>query len=358
MKDFRTFKDAKRLPARPMEPVTDPAGWLPRSLGPVENWSYRLSEADGAALIDAADAVRRKGIAVEEVSRENFVIRGAFADVMHDVREELRNGRGMVMLRNFPVQQLDREGQAIAYLGLGTYLGKPMSQNMKGHILGHVKDLGGDYADPKTRGYFTRAEMRIHSDPCDYVGLLCLKTSKSGGASCVTSSVTVYNTMLERRPDLVKVLTEDFYRSRKGDVNPGEDPWYKQPIFSFTEGYFSAVGAGSAIDKAHGLPGVPPLTPQQKEAIQFYRDVADECLEDIPFEPGDVQFLNNYVALHTRRDYEDWPEPERKRHLLRLWLFDPENRPIPQEQRQGYRGRGVLPAGVKLNAPLDVHEAP
>jgi hypothetical protein len=358
MTNFRTFQPTTRVPARPMNPVIDPAGWFADSLGDVENWSYHFTDADSAALIDATNQIRRQGMTAVDVKRHNFDIKGSFAEVLRDVREELRNGRGLVMLRNFPVQQLDSEGRAIAYLGMGTYLGQPMSQNMQGHILGHVKDLGGDYGDPTTRGYLTRAEMRCHADPCDYVGLLCLQTAKSGGASRVASSVTVYNTMLESVPHLVKALTENLYRSRKGDINPGEEPWYKQPIFSFSEGYFSATGAGSAIDKAQGLPGVPPLTPLQDEAIRVYRQVCDECLVDIPFKPGDVQFLNNYVALHTRRDYEDWPEPERKRHLLRLWLSDPDNRPIPKAQRDGYRGRGILPAGVMLSAPLDVHPAP
>jgi hypothetical protein len=338
-----------------MAPVIDPAGWAPNSLGDVENWSYHLTEADIASVIEAVKGVRDQQIPVAEVTRQQFQIKGHFAGVMRDVHEELKNGRGIVMLRNFPVQQLDREGQAIAYLGIGTHLGQPMSQNMQGHILGHVKDLGGDYANPTTRGYLTRAEMRCHTDPCDFVGLLCLQTAKSGGASCVASSVAVYNIMLERRPELVKLLTEDFYRSRKGDVNPGQEPWYKQSIFAFVDGYFSATGAGSAIDKAHGLPGVPALTPAQSEAIDVYRQICEECLTDIPFKAGDVQFLNNYVALHTRRDFTDWPETERKRHLLRLWISDPDNRPIPQTQREGYRGRGILPVGVKLNAPLDVH---
>ena len=74
----------------------------------------------------------------------------------------------------------------------------------------------------------------------------------------------------------------------------------------------------------------------------------------IPFRRGDVQFLNNWVTLHSRRAYEDWPEAARKRHLLRLWLSDAEGRPVPKEQRAGRAGRGVLPAGVELNAPLDV----
>jgi Taurine catabolism dioxygenase TauD, TfdA family len=232
-----------------------------------------------------------------------------------------------------------------------------MSQNKMGHILGHVKDLGGDYNDPRTRGYMTHAEMRFHTDACDYVGLLCLQTSKSGGASRIASSVTVYNRMLARRPDLVQVLTEDFYRSRSGEVSPGELPYFKQPIFSFTEGYFSATGVGAVIDKAQDLPDVPKFTPAQKEAVEVYRQTVDECALDIDFQRGDIQFLNNFVMLHTRREYEDWPEPARKRHLLRLWLHDPNGRPIPREQREGRAGRGVNIEGVNRIAPLDVDVA-
>ena len=258
------------------------------------------------------------------------------------------------MLRGFPVERFDREAAAIAYLGLGCYLGNTMSQNKQGHILGHVKDLGGDYADAHTRGYMTNAEMRFHTDACDYVGLLCLRTSRSGGESRIASSVTVYNRILERRPELAKVLTEDFYRSRSGETNAGDAAFFKQPIFSFAEGYFSATGAGAVIDKAQDLPGVPKFTPAQKEAIEVYRATVEESAVDIEFQPGDIQFLNNFVMLHTRRGFEDWSEPARKRHLLRLWLSDPAGRPIPAEQRSGRAGRGVRLDGVPLVAPLDV----
>jgi len=353
---FRTYHEHRRMPARPMQPLIDPADWSPDSLGDVESWSYRLTDSDCAELTAAAQAVQRKGVAPEDVNRTNFELRG-FAQILRDVRRELLDGRGIVMLQGFPVDALDPLGRAIAYLGLGSYLGRPMSQNMQGHILGHVKDLGGDYSHPTTRGYLTRAELRFHADGCDYVGLLCVNPPMSGGESRVASSVTVYNHMLETRPDLVEVLTQDFYRSRKGDHNPGEDPWYKQPMFCFTDGYFSATGAGSAIEKAQGLPGVPPLTPEQEEAIAVYRQTVDECAADIPFRPGDIQFLNNYVTLHSRRSYEDWPDRQRKRHLLRLWLADPDGRrPIPKAQQEGYEGSGVLPLGVKLSAPLDVSE--
>jgi hypothetical protein len=102
---------------------------------------------------------------------------------------------------------------------------------------------------------------------------------------------------------------------------------------------------------------VPKFTAAQKEAIALYRTTVEQCALDIDFRPGDIQFLNNFVMLHTRREYEDWSEPERKRHLLRLWLVDPAGRPIPAEQRQGRSGRGVRVAGVPLSAPLDVDAA-
>jgi hypothetical protein len=354
--DFRTFQKARREPAAPVQPVIDPAGWSSDDLGDVSTWSYRFTTRDHDELAEAVAAVRRNGVAIEAVQRDNFPLT-ALAELMADVRRELLDGRGIVMMRDFPLDRFDRESCAIAYLGLGSYMGATMSQNRQGHILGHVKDLGGDYADPNTRGYMTRAEMLFHADACDYVGLLCLQGAKRGGESRVASSVTVYNRILERRPDLAKVLCEDFYRSHTGEVNPGEKPYFIQPMFSFTEGYFSATGAGAAIDKAQSIPGVPTMSAAQKEAIEVYRTTVEECAVDIGFEPGDIQFLNNFVTLHTRREYDDWPDDARKRHLLRLWLSDPSGRPIPKDQREGRSGRGVHLKGVKLVAPLDVSEA-
>ena len=176
--------------------------------------------------------------------------------MLADVRRELIDGRGIVMMQNFPIERFDREAQAIAYLGIGAYLGDTMSQNAQGHILGHVKDLGGDYADPNTRGYMTRAEMLFHADACDYVGLLCLQRRQ------------------ERRRQPGRELGHGLQpdagaaaRSGEGAVRGflplaqrrGESrastPWFKQPIFSFTDGYFSATGAGAAIDKAQTAAG-------------------------------------------------------------------------------------------------------
>jgi hypothetical protein len=353
MTGFKTYHLNKREPAKAMLPVVDPADWTSRDLADVGTWSYQISGSDADELAEGIRAFRATGLPIEEVTREHFPL-SHLGETLKDVHRELTDGRGIVMLKGFPIERFSREETVVAYLGLGCYLGHMMVQNKFGHVLGHVKDLGGDYADAQTRGYMTSAELRFHADACDYVGLLCLAPSKSGGASRVASSVAIYNRILEQRPDLAEVLTQDFYRSHTGENNRGEAPWFKQPIFSFTDGYFSATGAGAAIDKAQGLPGVPPFTAAQREAIAVYRETADACAVDIGFDPGDIQFLNNFVTLHTRREYWDWPEMERRRHLLRLWLRDENGRPIPSDQRSGRSGSGVRIDGLKMVAPLDV----
>jgi hypothetical protein len=275
------------------------------------------------------------------------------AAVMGDVRRELLDGRGFVYLRGLPVADMTQEEAAIAYFGIGHHLGRPVSQNAAGHLLGHVKDYGGRGIDDLgTRGYQTTAELGFHADHCDYVGLLCLRTAKAGGASRFASSVTLYNRLLAARPDLVEVLCRDFYYSRAGEVPPGKEQWYTQPVFSFEQGYFSARGVSSYIFKAQKIPGVPPFTPLQQEAIALFRKTVAECAVDLEFRPGDIQLLHNHVVLHSRSAYEDWPDPARKRHLLRLWLRDENGRPLPPSVRENFVGIEV--AGFRPTVPLDL----
>lgn len=355
MGDFRTYHVKTRLPAVALEPVVDPADWSAQTLGPVADWAYQITEKDQDEILQAVAHFRRLGLPLPAVDKDNFPL-PKLKDVLGEIRSELIDGRGIVMVQNFPIDRLDREAIAVAYMGFGAYLGDKMVQNRHGHVLGHVKDLGENYGTTG-RSYNTNAQVRFHSDACDYVGLLCLHPAKSGGSSRVASSVTLYNRMLERRPDLVEVLTQDFYRSHNGEMTPGSLPWYKQPIFCFTDGYFSAIGAGSTIEKVLRIPGVPPLTAAQQEAIALYRSIVEEFAVDIEFKAGDIQFLANQVTLHSRRAFEDWPEPHRRRHLLRLWLRDATGRPLPKEQRGSRRDRGVQIEGLQMIAPLDVEVA-
>ena len=135
----------------------------------------------------------------------------------------------------------------------------------------------------------------------------------------------------------------------------GEAPWYTMPIFAFEDGYLSIRGAGAHVKKAQILPGVPQLSDTDKEALQYFQALADELVMPMDFQPGDIQFLHNHVMLHTRTAFEDYKEPDRKRHLMRLWLADPAGRPTPP----GYRDNisGIEVDGTVLTAPLDMVDA-
>lgn len=349
---FGTWREqhADREPAHAGEPVIDPAGWEPEVLINNDDWVYRFTAGDLSELANAVDRIENRNIDIVDLTHDDFPL-PRFGALLRSVRQELLDGRGLAVLRGLPVADWGRRRSAIAYFGMGHYIGQPISQNDRGHILGHVKDYGKDYDDPLSRGHESRAAMGFHADHADYVGLLCLHTAKSGGASKLASSITLYNRMLAVRPDLAAILTEDFYWTRHGEVPPGAEPWYRQPVFAFEQGYFSARGASSYIRKAQGLPGVPPFTNAQIEAMALFQSMAPDCAATIEFEPGDMQFLHNHVILHTRTAYVDWPEPERKRHLLRLWLKDDHGRPVVPLMRASFQGVHV--AGFKPVMPLD-----
>ena len=163
--------------------------------------------------------------------------------------------------------------------------------------------------------------------------------------------MALHNEMLRRRPDLAKELSWKFYWSRNGEVPPGRKPWYRQGVFNFHDGYFAARGVNAHIAKAQDLPGVPEFTPAQLEAMALYKALAEELHMDIEFRQGDMSFVMNHVTLHSRTEFDDWPEPERKRHMLRMWLTTHGARPLPPEFAQ--QMVGIRVAGAAFTAPLD-----
>lgn len=338
-----------REPAVMGQPLKDPAGWYPADHNGNEHWMYCLSEREIGEIMDAVQRAEDRGLSLMDITRDEFPL-PTLGEKLTEIQGEVMDGRGFAMIRGLPVEGRTREQTATAFWGIGTYMGEAVSQNGKGHLLGHVTDLGGDYA--KVRGYMTKAHMKFHCDRADILSLCCLHPAKSGGAHRISSSVTVYNEMLKRRPELVKELTFRFYRARNGEIPPGEiHPYTRQPLFSITDGYFAARGASAAIAKGQKLEGVPPLTEAQEEAIAMYKALAEELYIDIEFQLGDITYVNNHTTLHSRTAFEDYPEPERKRHLLRLWLSN-RMRPVHEDIEKEIRGCTV--EGTVLKASLEV----
>ena len=276
--------------------------------------------------------------------------------------DEVLNGRGFVLIRALPVEEWTRRQAALAFLAIGVHLGKLRMQNAQGHLLGHVRDLGRSSQDPNTRIYQTRERQTHHTDSCDVVALMCLQKAKSGGLSSLVSSTTIFNEMRRRRPDLLKVLMEPIETDRRGEVPEGSKPYFSIPVFNYHEGLVSAIYQRQYIESARRFPGVPPLTPQQIEALDLLDQLANDQKLNLTmeFQPGDIQLVNNHTILHDRTAFEDYPEPERKRHLLRLWLAPPNARPLPEVFAErfgsvtpGDRG-GVMVEGASPTIPFEL----
>lgn len=319
-------------------PIGGPAAWKGVEMSRRRDWLHVFTPGE-LEEIDAA--VRRHftdGREMGDISPATFPL-PTLAKKLTGFLEDLLHGRGFVMLRGFPVERYSMAEAAVAYLGIGSYLGSFRSQNAKGHLLGHVYDHGLDMRKPTTRFYQTNREIKYHSDSCDLVGLLCWRASKSGGESRIVSTITVHDEMLRLRPDLWRALYNAFPVDRRGEIPPGMLPWFDLPIFNWYAGKLSVYNTGEYIDYAQvNHPEARRLTAAEIEARAYFSKLCNDPELNLvmEFRPGDMQFLHNHQTSHARTDYEDWPEPERRRHLLRLWLSPPGDRPLPPAYAQKY----------------------
>jgi TfdA family taurine catabolism dioxygenase TauD len=342
--------------------VEGPSAWVGADMrGREAEWSYRLSPAEIAEIESAVTAVRARGLDIAEIRREDFPL-PTLGPVLERLRAEVLDGRGFVLLCGMPVEDRPIEESATAYWGVGTYFGSARSQNAKGHLLGHVYDLGQGLSatNPNLRSYATAERQNFHIDRCDVVALLCLRRAKSGGLSTIVSSMAVHNVMAERRPDLLERLYRPFPVDRRGEVPEGKAPFYEAPVFNAHAGTVSVLYSRLHIGSAQRFPEARRLTPEDIEALDMLGELAGdpELRLDMNFMPGDIQFLHNHTILHARSAYEDWPEAERKRHLLRLWLSPPGARALPPVFAECYGGiaigdrGGIICKGTRLHAPL------
>lgn len=341
-----------RIPAKLMSPIQESGCWYPDELAGTNVWIYRLSDRELSEIADAVAAAEAKGLDVKDIRPENFAL-PVLSTALADIKKELMDGRGFALIRGLQLDGRTSYQSIAAFWGVSSYLATPFSQNAEGHLIGHVTNKGATMKTATGRGYRSNEGLGFHADGCDITALFCIRTAKAGGQHRICSSVAVYNEMLARRPELAEALTYYFYMSRRGEIPKGEiHPWYRQPVFSVKDGYFTARGASNTIKRAQQLEGVPPLTPNQVEAIKVYQELANELAIDIDFEPGDMYYAMSHVTLHSRTAFEDWPELDRRRHLLRLWMSTGGERPLIPEIAFEIR-RGITLEGVELTAPLE-----
>ena len=262
---------------------------------------------------------------------------------MAQLKKELVDGQGFWLFKNLPVQQWGNHKSATAYMGLGTHLGYFTSQNSRGHVLGHVKDLGEDATQTdKVRIYRTNARQYFHTDAADLVGLLCMAKAMEGGESDICSMHNVFNCIQKEDPAAAKTLCEPiWYLDRKGEVSEGQKPWIRASVFYMENdpegsprlyGKFDPMNVTS-LSRFNTGPNaqIPPLSEAQLHAMKVLEDTCKRESLHMILDPGDIQFLSNQHVFHARTSYKDYHPGTKdengnlrpRRHLMRLWLSVP-----------------------------------
>jgi Taurine catabolism dioxygenase TauD, TfdA family len=330
--------------------IGGPSAWYGPEVAKRSDWVHTFAAADLAEIVSAVRGCEASDVSPATLRRDAFQL-PTVGPRLRQILSEVQDGRGFLLLRGLPVGEWGSKRAALAFLGLGLHIGALRAQNAGGHLLGHVRDQGLSSRDPNVRIYQTRERQNYHTDSCDIVGLLCLHPAKSGGLSSLVNSVTIFNEMRRQRPDLARVLFEPIETDRRGEVTHGQKPYFRIPIFNWHAGLLTTIYHRPYIESARRFPDVPPLTLMQTEALDMFDALAnDPALHFfMEFQAGDIQLVNNHSLLHDRTAFEDWPEPDRRRHLLRLWLAPVPSRPLPPRFAERY---GSVVPGERGGIPV------
>lgn len=319
-------------------PIDSPAAWRAADVAAGGRWLRQLTVPEADAVTTMLRAARATGRPMLQLTR-NDVPLGAFAPVLADVTQELEHGIGFKTIRGLPTDRFGVEDNRLLFWAIGTHLGVARPQGKASQLMSDVRSAGGQYRRAGGRGYNTNAELDYHVDGTDVVGLYCLQTARSGGLSRVASSVAIHNEMLHRDAGLVDRLYQPLPHNRQNEEAEDEPPFYMAPVYSLRDGHFAARYIRNHIRSSQLRTDTPRLTEADHRALDIIQDLAetDEFRFDMVLERGDMQFVNNHALIHSRTHFEDFDEPERKRHLLRLWLSIPGSRPLSEALRDAYK---------------------
>ncbi|MGO1118022.1 TauD/TfdA family dioxygenase [Rhodovibrionaceae bacterium A322] len=339
---------------------THATAWYgPAMMAQPDRWVFHLDSQDVGELKAALNSAEKQRLDITELNQDTFVLPSLGPKLRH-LQRDLVEGIGFALIKGLPIEEFSTWQAAALFYGLGRYIGHPRSQNAKGHILGHVRDLGLQSSDPNVRIYQTKERQSFHTDSADVVGLLCLKQAQEGGDSLLVSALTIYNEFLKRRPDLLPRLFDPIATDRRGEIPEGMKPYFQIPVFSWFQEHLTVLYQRQYIDAAQRFADAPRLTADHVAALDLFDELANsaELNMTMRLAPGDMQFVYNHSLLHDRTGFVDWPEDSQRRHLLRLWLSVPDDRPLPSVFAErfgtttiGNRG-GIVVPGMSFMAPL------
>jgi hypothetical protein len=319
-------------------PVHGPANWHGPSFNVEEQALIRLSPADVEELEAALAHLLALGdLDLPAITPESFPL-PHLGPVLRGVQERLNSGSGVVLLRGLDRARYSADDLGRIYFGIARHVGLPIAQSHLGELLTSVMDVS-DVGEQREGGTQLGGRQGFHTDGvpgADIVALLCLQEAKSGGASRIVSAAALHNALLERRPDLLAALYEGFVcqlapgEAKASGKSVSDGP---VPVFQQSDGVLTCALNGAQLRRA--ARNGAPLPLAQAEAYDELQRLADmpEFYLDMSIREGDIQFISNRALLHGRTDYEDHPELERRRHMLRIWLHADRWPAVPEPQR-------------------------
>jgi hypothetical protein len=302
--------------------ILSPAAWTGPAIGGKDGLTYPLTAAQLAAFDEVL--ARTRHLRPQEATRADFT-HPEINKLAAWLDEEIRHGRGAVLLHGLSRASHSEEDMERIYWGLGTHLGVAAVQSMAGERLGHVRHVKDD---PVARGYRSNEELAPHTDSYRVLGLMCLQRAESGGLSRIVSSLAIHNEMLATRPDLLEPLYEGYYYAVAEAQFSGQPVTdFKIPVFCCIDDVVSCGYVRGFMERAAKLRG-ERLPARLAEALDCFDAIAerDDMRVKFMLEPGEILLWHNFQMLHARDSYED--SPAHSRHLLRLWLSIENDRPV------------------------------
>lgn len=342
--------------------IRGPSAWTSHSFKSSEDFTVRLPAAVASELRRIVNETPIASLDHQQITLAEFGS-AELKLLMDGIHHELWDGRGFLLLKGLPISDLSIE-QIQAYYWLAMlYLGKPVSQSAAGERIGFVQDRTKPGGLQTERGYTSRRELPLHTDGGDFMGLLCVRAGISGGLSVGTSVHAVYNTMLEQCPELLPRLFRGFPYHRKGE-QPDDQPLvtpYNVPVLAWIDGRLSARYIRPSMDTAYKTLG-REWDPIDTQALDAFDNICwdEDHLIKFMMEPGDLYLASNWTTLHSRTEFIDHNEPEKKRLMLRIWPQREPRTPVPRhmcnyQNPSGDLGIDGKPGGKPAGAEYLTH---
>jgi hypothetical protein len=302
--------------------------WMGKDLAKSLEWHVQLPRETLAEIDASIRHLRGRNISFETLAAEYMPLE-TFRDKLAELKDEIANGRGFVVLRGLPVENYSLPELKMIYWSFGRHFGKATPQSFLGDLIGDIIDLTDEEPDEtRRRGYHSGGAQVMHTDATDIVSMLSLQIAKVGGESRLCSVHTVHNLMLDNCPGLLKQFYDGFpIRMPDSDAEAMGRPAFmgRKAAYSCKNGKVSCAHVRGFVDRGvkAGDFTLTPVEVAALDAFEAFSNHPDLCL-DYVLRPGDMQFFNNRTVLHGRKHFDDYPEKSRRRHLLRLWLTVPE----------------------------------